>query len=121
MHLEFTCFYFVLIHLEFKRYLHSYTPIVPTKTIPDSRPTGQSVYPFSGKKAQNLSLWGGTYLYGLFKRVSTRGCYSYERLEGSSKSRLLLCFPEEKHLKMMSLWLRSIQSGLDVYRTLERE
>ena len=58
MHLEFTCFYFVLIHLEFKRYLHSYTPIVPTKTIPDSRPTGQSVYPFSGEKAQNPSLWG---------------------------------------------------------------
>ena len=78
------------------------------------------VFRRKGSKPEPLGA-AHTRLYGLFKRVSPRGCYSYERLEGSSKSRLLLCFPEEKHLKMMSLWLRSIQSGLDVYRTLERE
>ena len=54
MHFEFAYFYLVLINLEFKRYLHSYTPVVPSKTIPDSRPK----WAFQTKKAQNPSLWG---------------------------------------------------------------
>ena len=61
IHFEFACFYFVLIHLELKRQIRSYTPqprpqgafpkarekrpgtrlytpVVPSKTMPDSRP-----------------------------------------------------------------------------------
>ena len=52
IHFEFAYFYFyfVLIQLEFKRLLHLYTPVVSSKIIPDSRPSGQSVYPFSDQK-----------------------------------------------------------------------
>ena len=44
-------------------------PVVPSKTIPDSRQNGQSIYPFSDQKANKHTLWGGTYLYGLYKGV----------------------------------------------------
>ena len=50
--------------------MRSYTPVVPSKTIPDSRQNGQSLYPFSDQKwRKNHTLWGGTYLYGLYKGV----------------------------------------------------
>ena len=38
MHFELADFYFVLIQLELKRLVRSYTPVVPSKTIPYSRP-----------------------------------------------------------------------------------
>ena len=41
-------------------------PVAHSKTIPDS-----SLYPFSDQNGEkNPSLWGGTYLYGLYKGVS---------------------------------------------------
>ena len=46
-------------------------PVVSSKTIPISDQNEQSV--FQTKKAQKPTLWGGTYLYGLYKGVSPPG------------------------------------------------
>ena len=69
MHFKFAYFNFVLIHLELKRYIHPfmYTPVVPLKTIPDSRP--KWVKCFQTKKAQKPYPLGNTYLYSLYKGV----------------------------------------------------
>ena len=45
-------------------------PLVSSKTIPISDQNEQSV--FQTKKAQKPTLWGDTYLYGLYKEVSPR-------------------------------------------------
>ena len=42
-------------------------PLVSSKTIPISDQNEQSV--FQTKKAQKPTLWGDTYLYGLYKGV----------------------------------------------------
>ena len=70
MHFEFTYFYFVLIHLELKRYLRSYmyTPVVSSKTILDSSATWAKC--FQTKKAPKSYR---TYLYVLYKGVPPRG------------------------------------------------
>lgn len=65
MHPEFTYYSFFLIHLDLKLQIRSYTPVVPSKTIADSRP----------KCVKSIPVFtipfikGGTYLYGLYKRV----------------------------------------------------
>ena len=53
MHFKFAHFYFVLIHLELKRWIRPfmYAPVVPSKTIPDSTPKWAKC--FQTKKAQN--------------------------------------------------------------------
>ena len=38
IHFEFVYIFFFLAHLELKRLIRSYAPVVPSKTIPDSRP-----------------------------------------------------------------------------------
>ena len=43
-HFYFAYFYFVLIHLELKRWIRSYTPVVSSKSIPDSGPKTGKVY-----------------------------------------------------------------------------
>ena len=68
MHFEFAYFYFVLIHLELKRQLHSYFPVVPSKTTPDSRRKSlKCISVFTPKRPKNPTLWGSAYLYGLYK------------------------------------------------------
>ena len=53
-----------LIHLELKRQIRSYTPVVSSKTIPDSRPKwAKSISVFGQKRRKNHTLWGGTCLY----------------------------------------------------------
>ena len=51
----------------------SYIPVVrvvASKTIPDSRPKWTKSIPvFRPKRLKNPTLWGGTYLYGLYKGV----------------------------------------------------
>ena len=47
-----------------------YAPVVPSKTIPDSRP--RWVKCFQTKKAQKPYPLGNTYLYGLYKGVPLR-------------------------------------------------
>ena len=91
MHFEFAYFYFVLVHLELKRQLHSYAPVVPSKTTPDSRPKSAKCIPvFTPKRPQNPTLWGSTYLYGLYKGVSLPLCPS------SRVDRFLLTSPSQK-------------------------
>ena len=69
MHFEFAYFYFVVIHLELKRQLHSYAPVVPSKTTPDSRPKSAKCIPvFTPKRPKNPTLLGSAYLYGLYIR-----------------------------------------------------
>ena len=44
----------------------SYTPVVPSKTIPDSRPKwAECISVFRPKRRKNPTRWGGTYLYSL--------------------------------------------------------
>ena len=69
MHFQFAYFYFVLIQLELTRKIRSYTPVVPSKTIPESRPKWAKHIPvFRPKRTKNPTVWGGTY-YGLYKGV----------------------------------------------------
>ena len=58
------CFSFFLTHLEFKRQIPSYTPLVRLKTMHYSTKTG--LYPFSGRKGPH-TLWGSTDLSDLYK------------------------------------------------------
>ena len=46
IHFEFAHFSFFLIHLELKWWIRSYTPVVSTKTIPNSRPKRHKIIPF---------------------------------------------------------------------------
>ena len=56
---EFAYFSFFLTQLELKRWIPSYTPVVPSKTIPAFRP----------KRRKNPTWWASTYLYSLYKGV----------------------------------------------------
>ena len=57
-----SCF---LVHLELKWQIRLYTPVVPLKTIPGSRPKCAKSIPFFRlKRPNNPILWGSTYLYG---------------------------------------------------------
>ena len=54
--------------------LHSYTPIVPLKTIPSSRQKWANLIPvFRPKRPKTHTRWVSTYLYGLYKGVPGRG------------------------------------------------
>ena len=62
-HFEFPYFSFFLTHLELKRKLRSYTTVVPSKTIPDSRPKwAKCIFVFRPKLRKNPTRWGGTYV-----------------------------------------------------------
>ena len=51
-------------------FIHS---VVPSKTIPDSRPKWAKCVPvFRPKRRKNPTRWGGTYLYSLYRGVSPR-------------------------------------------------
>ena len=69
MHFEFAHFFFFPIHLELKRQLGSYIPVVvSSKIISDSRQKWANIYPFSDQNcAKTPTLWGTTYLNGLCK------------------------------------------------------
>ena len=73
-----------LTHLEFKRQIPSYTPLVPSKTMPYSRPTG--LYPFSSRKGQH-TLGGGTDPSDLYKRDNQPTNYGFiiHKLLGCNK------------------------------------
>ena len=75
--------------MELKGELHSYAPVVPSKTTPDSRPKSAKCIPvFTPKRPQNPTLWGSAYLYGLYKGVPP--CPS------SRVDRFLLTSPSQK-------------------------
>jgi len=59
IHFEFVYYsIFLSFHLELKQQIRSYTPVVPSKTIPDSRPKGVKTL-----------LFGATPHYGLYMEV----------------------------------------------------
>ena len=50
--------------------MRSYTPVVPSKSTPDSRPKWARCIPvFRPKRCKNPTKWGGTCLYSLYKGV----------------------------------------------------
>jgi len=50
--------------------ISSYTPVDPSKTIPDSRPKwAKSIPVFRAKRRKHPTHWGDTYLYGLYKGI----------------------------------------------------
>ena len=59
IHFEFAYYGFISYSFRTNRQICSYTTVAPLKTIPDSRP----------KRRKNLTLWGGTYLNGLYRDV----------------------------------------------------
>ena len=70
----FAYFSFSTIHLELKRQIRLYAPVVPLKTIPDLRPQwSKSIPVFRPKRLKNHTLWGGTYLYSLYRGVPPGG------------------------------------------------
>ena len=63
-------FLFFLTHLELKRQRRSYNPVVPSKTIPDSRPKwAKCILVFRSKPRKDPTRWGGRYLYSSYKVV----------------------------------------------------
>ena len=67
---EFAHFSFFLTHLDLKGWLRSYTPVVVSKIIPDSRPKWSKCIPvFRPNQLKNHTLWGGTNVYGLYEGV----------------------------------------------------
>ena len=97
------------IHLELKRQIRSYTPVVSSKIIPDSRPKWEKSIPVfkpkRRKKTYPFMRWGATYLsylYSLYKGVTPPGrfyylifgclCYLKRKLLGAIYRRL---FPEK--------------------------
>ena len=52
----------------------SYIPVVPSKSIPDSRPNWAMCIPvFRLQRRKNPTRWGDTYLYSLYKGVHPPG------------------------------------------------
>ena len=70
IHFEFACFLFLSYSFG-NETLNTFThSVVPSKTIPDSRPKMAKCIPmFRPKRRKNPTRWGGTYLYSLYKGV----------------------------------------------------
>ena len=45
-------------------------PFFPRKPYPTPDQNGQNLYSFSDRKGAKNTLWGGTYLYDLYKEVT---------------------------------------------------
>ena len=72
-------------------FIHS---LVPSKTIPDSRPKWAKCIPVSRpKQRKNPTRWGDTYLYGLYKGVLPPG----------TKHSCRVLSPAEEDIKQISL------------------
>ena len=97
IHFEFAYFSFFLTNLQLKRWIRSYTPVIPSKTISDSRPKWAKCIPvFRPKRRKNPTRWGGTYLYNLYKGVP---------LPPGSLSMSI----ESKYISNVFLYLRSLR------------
>ena len=96
MHFKFAYFYFFLIHLELKGLIRSHTPVVPSKTIPDSRSKWAQCIPVSDQRRPKtipFSLW---LIYGsnpptghcLFFRKNTFLHLSIAKVTGQQRGRV---------------------------------
>ena len=75
-------------------FIHS---VVPSKTIPDSRPKWAKCIPvFRPKRRKNPTRWGGTYLYSLYNGVPL------------PPESLSMCI-ESKYISNVFLYLRSLR------------
>ena len=63
IHFEFVYFLFFLTHLELKRQIRSYTHIVPSKTIPDSRQNWAKFIPVFRPKGLKTIPFGAAHTY----------------------------------------------------------
>ena len=64
MHFEFAYFFFFLIHLELKRQLGSYIPVViSSKIVSYSRPKWANIYPFSDQNGPKTLPFGAPHTY----------------------------------------------------------
>ena len=62
--IHFGYFSFSTIHLELKRQIRLYVPVVPLKTIPDlSDHNGQNLYPFSDQNGSKTIPFGAAHTY----------------------------------------------------------
>ena len=69
IHSEFSCYLSFLFIWELKQQKRSNSPIVPSKTIPDSRPTcKRSLYPFSHRNDTNTIPLGAAHTYMAYIR-----------------------------------------------------
>ena len=70
IHFEFACFLFLSYSFG-NETLNTFThSVVPSKTIPDSRPkTAKCIPIFRPKRHKNPTRWGGSYLHGLHNEV----------------------------------------------------
>ena len=97
IHFEFAYFSFFLTHLQLKRWIRSYAPVVTSKTMPDSRPKWSKCIPvFRPKRRKNPTQWGGIYLYSLYRGVP---------LPPGSLSMSI----ESKYISNVFLYLRSLR------------
>ena len=63
-------FLFLSYSFEMEAIDFSYIPVVPSKTIPDSRlKWAKCIQVFRAKQRKNPTRWGGTYLFGSYKGV----------------------------------------------------
>ena len=63
-------FLFLSYSFEMETIDFSYIPVVPSKTILDSRlKWAKCIQVFRAKQRKNPTRWGGTYLFGLYKGV----------------------------------------------------
>ena len=71
IHFEFAYYGSICYSFRTNRQICSYTTVTPSKTIHDSRGKwAKSLTVFRPKRRKNLTLWGGTYLNGLYKGVA---------------------------------------------------
>ena len=69
MHFEFAYFFFFPIHLELKRQLGSYIPVVvSSKIISDSRQKWANIYPFSDQNCAKTLPFGAPHTYIAYVR-----------------------------------------------------
>ena len=70
LHIFLSCLSFLFIWNWNDKYVHTLTYIVPSKTIPDSRPKwAKCIFFFKPKRRKNPTRCGGTYIYSLYKGV----------------------------------------------------
>ena len=84
-------------------FIHS---LVPSKTIPDSKPKWAKCIPvFRPKQRKNPARWGSTYLYSLYKGVPTTGQQGCHYLQISHSNSPLITFTMFNYIHYVQEWL----------------
>ena len=95
------------------RQIRSCTLVIPSKTIPDSRPKSANSTPvFRPKRHKNPTLWGSTYLHGslreyppgIWHKFSFGSIHKFHSVSG-------LLFPQQKPVSFPFIYLFSDPKG----------